>query len=319
MKKKALYFLLVLTLMTGYALSTSAASSKYVAKVNNVGIKSISLESAMNNFIENQKMLGVNVKKEDKDKLRRQILDQLIAAELLYQQSKKAGLGDLSKETDKQFEAIKKGFPSEGEFKKLLKERGITIKDLKEDIKKGVYIKAFLNKDVYKNIKVTEEEKKNEYEKNKDRLNIPERVKASQILIRVKPDASDKDKAAARKKIEELRKRALSGEDFAELAKKNSEDVSSSQGGDLGYFKRGDMVKPFEEAAFALKKGKISDVVETKFGYHIIKVTDKKTAHKLTYAEVQKDIERFLLNKRRKTAIDKFVENLKKKAKIVVY
>ena len=205
MKKKALYFLLVLTLMTGYALSTSAASSKYVAKVNNVGIKSISLESAMNNFIENQKMLGVNVKKEDKDKLRRQILDQLIAAELLYQQSKKAGLGDLSKETDKQFEAIKKGFPSEGEFKKLLKERGITIKDLKEDIKKGVYIKAFLNKDVYKNIKVTEEEKKNEYEKNKDRLNIPERVKASQILIRVKPDASDKDKAAARKKIEELR------------------------------------------------------------------------------------------------------------------
>ena len=110
----------------------------------------------------------------------------------------------------------------------------------------------------------------------------------------------------------------MSGEDFAKLAKENSEDASSSNGGDLGYFKKGDMVKPFEDTAFGLEKDQISPVIETQFGYHVIKVMDKKAAHSLTYEEVSEDIAKFLLNKHKRDEVNKTVDALRKNAKIEI-
>ena len=104
----------------------------------------------------------------------------------------------------------------------------------------------------------------------------PSSVRASHILIQVYPDDSQKEKKLAREKIENILMQAKAGENFAELARKYSEGPSSINEGDLGFFSRDMMVKPFEDAAFSLMKGEISDVVETQFGYHIIKVTDQK-------------------------------------------
>ena len=304
-----------------FVVSSNAASKKenFAAKVNGAGIKAVTLDAAVNNYIENQKMFGVTVKDEEKDKLKKDILNELISAELLYQTSQKAGLGDLSKEVDSQLENIKKGFGSDEEFQKVLKERGIETKDLKEDIKKGVYINAYLEKDIFSKLSpVTEDEKKQEYEANKDKLNVPDEVKASHVLIKVGEKATPEEKQKAKEKIDALRARAMSGEDFAKLAKENSEDGSASNGGDLGYFKQGDMVKPFEDAAFGLEKDQISPVVETQFGYHVIKVADKKAAHALTYEEVSKDIEKFLMNKHKRDAVNKNTESLRKNAKIEI-
>lgn len=302
-----------------WAVSGSAASSKFAAKVNGSGIKKATLDAAMTNFIENQKMFGMEVKEEDKSKLQKDILEELISAELLYQESKKAGLGNLKKQTEQQLENIKKGLGSNEEFQKILKDRGITENDLKEDIQKGVSIKEFLDKNVYKDISVSDAEKEEEYEKSKDKLNVPEQIKASHILILVKEDATDEDKKAALEKTEELRKRILSREDFAELAKENSADGSAVRGGDLGYFSKGQMVKPFEDAAFAMGIGDVSAVVETQFGYHIIKLTDKKEPRVLAYEEVRDDIEKFLTNKYRREKLDSLVQDLRKKAKIEIY
>jgi len=297
----------------------NAASQQFAAKVNGVGIKTQTLDAAVNNFMENQKAFGATVKPEEKDKLRKDILNELISAELLYQQSQKAGPGDLSKEVDSQLENIKKGFGSDQEFQKVLKERGIDVKDLKEDIKKGVYINAFLEKNIFsKMAPVSEEAKKKEYETNKDKLNMPEEVKASHILIKFSDKATPEEKQKAMEKIDALRARAISGEDFTELAKANSEDASAANGGDLGYFRRGEMVKPFEDAAFGLDKDQISPVVETQFGYHTLKVTDKKPARTLTYEEVSNDIATFLLNKSKRDEVNKFVEEARKKAKIEI-
>ncbi len=301
--------------------SSDAASQKedFAAKVNGVGIKKTTLDAAVNNFIENQKMLGTAVKDEEKDKLKKDILNELISAELLYQASQKAGLGDLSKDVDSQLESIKKGFGSDQEFQKVLKERGIEVKDLKEDVKKGISINAYLEKNVFSKLSpVTEDEKKQEYDTNKDKLNVPDEVKASHILIKVDEKATPEEKQKAKEKIEALRTRAMSGEDFAKLAKENSEDGSASNGGDLNYFRKGQMVKPFEDAAFGLEKDQISPVVETQFGYHVIKVTDKKAAHILTYEEVSKDIEKFLINKRKRDEVNKTLDVLKKNAKIEI-
>nr|MBU1328240.1 peptidylprolyl isomerase [Candidatus Omnitrophota bacterium] len=301
--------------------SSDAASQKegFAAKVNGVGIKKTTLDAAVNNFIENQKMFGTAVKEEEKDKLRKDILNELVSAELLYQESQKASLGDLSKDVDSQLGNIKKGFGSDQEFQKVLKERGIELKDLKEDIKKGISINAYLEKNVFSKLSpVTEDEKKQEYEANKDKLDVPDEVKASHVLIKAGEKATPEEKQKAKEKIEALRTRAMSGEDFAKLAKENSEDGSASNGGDLGYFRKGQMVKSFEDAAFGLEKDQISPVVETQFGYHVIKVTDKKAAHTLTYEEVSKDIEKFLIDKRKRDEVNKTLDALKKNAKIEI-
>jgi len=300
--------------------SASAAKENLAAKVNGIGIKKAVLETAVNNFIENQKMFGATVKDEEKEKLRKDVLNELISAELLYQASQKAGLGDMSKDVESQLENIKKSFRSQQEFDKVLKEKGVELKDIKEDIKKGVSINAYLEKNVFSKISpVTEEEKKQEYAANKDKLNVPDEVKASHILIKAGEKATPEEKEKAKGKIEALRTRAMSGEDFAKLAKENSEDGSASNGGDLGYFRKGDMVKPFEDAAFGMEKDQISPVVETQFGYHVIKVTDKRAAHTLTYEEVSKEIGDFLMNKRKRDAVNKTIDALKKSTKIEMF
>ena len=142
--------LMVVVLVLFCVVSSNAATQKeaFAAKVNGVGIKSTTLDAAVTNFIENQKMFGAKVKDEEKSQLKKDILNELVSAELLYQASQKAGLGDRSKDVDSQVENIKKGFGSEQEFQKVLSGRGIELKDLKEDIKKGVYINAYLEKEM---------------------------------------------------------------------------------------------------------------------------------------------------------------------------
>ena len=317
-KKLSIVVLAGLILVAGYVISSPAASSKYAAKVNGIGIKTMVLDMAVRNFMENQKAAGAEVKEGDEEILRKNILQELVSAEVLYQSSKKAELGDLKGIIKEHYKNFKQGLGTKEEFKAILKDRGISEKDLKKDVEKGIYIKTFVESQIYTGISVTDQEKRDEYEKRKDQLNIPDSVRASHILIKVEPGASDEVKKAAMEKIEELRKQAISGGDFAVLARDNSEDGSASRGGDLGYFKKGMMVKPFEDTAFALEKGQISKVVETQFGYHIMKLTDKKSARTLTFEEVEGDVQNFLLNTRRQAALSKFVEELKSKARIEI-
>ena len=123
-------------------------------------------------------------------------------------------------------------------------------------------------------------------------------------------------KTEARKKIEAVQQKLKDGGDFADLAKEYSEGPSSTKGGDLGYFGRGQMVKPFENAALALKPNEVSDIVETRFGYHIIKVFDIKPEQTLAYADVKsKIIERMKQEKIEKEA-GQYLDKLKKEAKI---
>ncbi len=119
------------------------------------------------------------------------------------------------------------------------------------------------------------------YQNNIARYNLPERRQARHILIKSATSASPEEKAASRKQIEEIAAKIKGGEDFATLAKERSEDTSAKQGGDLGLFGRGQMVKPFEDAVFAMKEGQVSDIVETPFGLHLIKL------EKIVAAKVQ--------------------------------
>ncbi len=155
-------------------------------------------------------------------------------------------------------------------------------------------------------VKVSEQEIREYYEDNLEAFKVKKQVRARHILFRLSPDAKKEEEEKVRKRAESVLKKARAGENFAELAKKYSEGPTKSKGGDLGYFSRGTMVKPFEDAAFALKKGEISDLVRTQFGYHIIKVEDIKEARTKTLDEVKEEIRKILIQtKCRELAYDK--------------
>ncbi|HIJ82117.1 MAG TPA: peptidylprolyl isomerase, partial [Desulfuromonadales bacterium] len=156
------------------------------------------------------------------------------------------------------------------------------------------------------------------YDQNPERFSRPESVRASHILIAAAATASADEKKKAREKAEKLLKELKGGADFAALAKANSADGSSQQGGDLGSFGKGQMVAPFEEAVFALKPGEVSNVVETQFGYHIIKLVEKSAAEKVEFKDVSAKIEEFLKAQKLNETVGEFLTNAKKTAKIEI-
>jgi peptidyl-prolyl cis-trans isomerase C len=156
------------------------------------------------------------------------------------------------------------------------------------------------------------------YEKNPDRFKQPEAIQASHVLIAVPQGADAAAKNAARAKAEDVLKQARGGADFAGLAKKYSNDASAPRGGDLGFFPRGQMVPEFEAAAFALQPGQVSDIVETPFGFHIIKVTGKRPARTVPFSEVAPQIEQYLRQEQQQEKTKAFIEQLKTSGKVEV-
>ncbi|MDK2970566.1 MAG: peptidyl-prolyl cis-trans isomerase [Candidatus Sumerlaeota bacterium] len=159
----------------------------------------------------------------------------------------------------------------------------------------------------------TEEEIGEAFEANKAKFSQPEEVTASHILLGFESGDSDEQKAEKKKKIEELRAKVLAGEDFAALAKEYSTCPSRARGGDLGSFTKGRMVPAFEEAAFKLEEGKVSDVVETQFGYHIIKVTKHQKAAEPTLENAREDI----INMIKEQKMTDLVAQIRKNSKVV--
>ena len=171
---------------------------------------------------------------------------------------------------------------------------------------------------VSEDVKVSAAEVKKFYDENPARYDEPEQVKASHILFRVQPNATAEEKAAKEKKAKEVLAKAKKG-NFEALAKEFGEDPTKDRGGDLGYFTKGRMVKPFEDAVWKLKVGQVSDLVETQFGFHIIKKTDHKKARKKPYDEVKESIERSLAARQRNQAIRDALAKWKEEANIEIF
>ncbi len=165
---------------------------------------------------------------------------------------------------------------------------------------------------------VSEEEIKKYYEEHKDQFEEKEKIRVSQVMIMIPPNAGPEKEKEAKAKIEEALKRAKKGEDFSKLAQEYAEgSPMGGRGGDLGYITRGRMMPEFETAAFSLKNiGDISDVVKTQFGYHIIKLTDRKPAHTQTLEEVRDRIVRQIEAQRRRDMRQELPQELRKKVAI---
>jgi peptidyl-prolyl cis-trans isomerase C len=237
---------------------------------------------------------------------------------LLYQAGQKMEYKDLDKQVNEKLAQGKARFPNEQDFAKALKELDMNESDLLDYTRRDLVISNFVEKTIISKITVSEDEARKFYDQNPDKFMRPESVRASHILIGVDSKASAEEKKAAREKADKLRKELTGGADFAALAKANSTCPSSQQGGDLGSFGKGQMVAPFEQAAFAMKPGEISEVVETQFGYHIIKVTEKKPEETVPLEEVKDRIKQYLTEEKSQKAVMDSVAALRKDA-VVVY
>ena len=247
------------------------------------------------------------------------VLDRLVESELLYQESRKKNIRVEAQAIEDQLKEIKQRFPNETEFKNALERMNITEAEIKSQIEKGIAINSLIKTQITDKIVISEKECKDFYDAHPQFFKQGEQVKASHILIKVAPDANESQKAQARKKIETIQKKLKNGEDFGAMAREYSEGPSRERSGDLGYFGRGQMVKPFETAAFAMTSGQISDMVETQFGYHLIKVYDKKPAKTMAYSEVKERITQHLKQQKAQQEVDRYVDELKKNAKIEKY
>lgn len=250
------------------------------------------------------------------DQIRSQVLENLVARELLYQESQKKGIKISEEEVNKQLINVKAQFPNEAEFNNALIRMNLTEASIKEKLQRDLALKKLIEDEVAPKVTVSDSDIRAFYENNPETFKQPERVKASHILIKVDPKADASQKAEAQKKIDSVQAKLQKGEDFGALAKEYSEGPTGPKGGDLGYFTRGQMVKPFEEAAFAMKPGEVSGMVETRFGYHLIKVTDKTPEGTMPYEDVKERLAEFLKQQKIQEEINVYVKRLEEKSKI---
>ncbi|MCD6352630.1 MAG: peptidylprolyl isomerase [Proteobacteria bacterium] len=252
-------------------------------------------------------------------KIKKDILERLINHELLYQESQKSGIKVEKAAVDNQFKKFKEQVSKEGGFADWLTQMKLTENEVLSQFEQGLSIQQFIDKQFGEKVTITDEKARLFYDGHPEFFKQPSKIKASHILIKVDPKADETKKAEARKQIEKIQKRLQQGDDFATLAKEFSQCPSSANGGDLGYFNRGQMVKPFEEAASNLKPGELSGIVETTFGYHLIKVYDKKPEAVTAFGDIKDKLKQHLKQKEIEKEVKLYVEDLKKKAKIETF
>lgn len=285
---------------------SSQRQSYYIAEVNESGITSDQLQSVFLNTISQYDDTTLSgLEQSAIVSLKKNILNHLIDHELLYQQAQKEKVKISNDEINLEIDKIKANLSSPEEFNEALKASNITLARLKEDIKKQLMINSVLE-ETRNQVSISDEELLEYYNENKESFLEPEQVRARHILLETEEEANNL--------LLQL-KEGLT--DFAELAKEKSIGPSAPSGGDLGFFSRGQMVKEFEDAAFFLEPGEISGVVQSEFGYHIIKSEEKKEEYSPTFEEAKERISNTLKNQRENEAILALTSKLREDAVIV--
>jgi peptidyl-prolyl cis-trans isomerase C len=322
------YFPAIMTCILTILITASAYPSRAVsepekqprqiaAKVNGNAIYVDQLDSLIEKEIKTFKKYGARtIPPHMMDRLRKKALNKAIEQELLRQESEKVTVPDLDRKVDEKLKELKGKYPSDEHFRERMSANSRTEGDLRESLAKTIYIDEYMKQKGLTNIEIPEEDIRAYYESNPRAFQREEMVKVSHILILVEKDAGKDKKARALDKAEKIRDEIIKGKDFGESAKEHSQDGYALQGGDMGYIKRGFMPPEFDKAAFALEKGHVSEVVETRHGYHIIKLADKKPAGKVPYTEMRNFIEKYLRERIEKDKFEAHMAELKKNAKI---
>ena len=285
-----------------------------VARVNGETIQKWEFDDAVRRI---EARAGSPIPVEKRDQLLRGVLDQLVAYHLIAQESRARKMGPTDADVDARIAQIKGTFPNEEAFQKGIAAQGLGLEQLRAQARMSLEVAKFLESEV--KVAVTDVEVDAFYRQNLDRFKQADSVHARHILIGVPqnatPDAKKQARTAAQVVVGQLKR----GAPFEEVAKKMSSDTGSAQnGGDLGFFPKGQMTPAFEKAAFGLKAGETSGIVETPFGFHIIRVLERRDARTAPLEEVSGQIKEFLTQGQREKKLEDLVTQAKTKAKIEI-
>ncbi len=245
-------------------------------------------------------------------------LRDLIDSQLLVQQAAELGI-NADAEVVKRLDAIRlqMKLPSMEALEQAVEKQGMNYEDFKQNLRENILTQQVINREVGSRVQVTPQEISTYYEQHKKELERPEGVRIQQILV-----STDGKKAeeipALQKKAEEVLARARKGEDFAELAKKESDDPSAANGGDAGFFERGNMAPEIETVAYALKKNQISDITRTKFGFLILKLLEHTQAGVPPQAEAEAAIHERIYYQKIQPALREYLTKLRQESYITI-
>lgn len=296
---------------------TPLALPEVVATVNGQNITREDLEKVFNAAVQasgaqvsdlapDQQLAGYN-----------QLLQDLILDKLVDEAAAKEQVTDA--DVDAEIAKIKAQFPDAAAFDAQLAQAGMTPEKLRENIRDGLMQSRWMQSQV-KPADITPEKAREFYDANPQEFDQPETVKASHILFMVDAEATPEVAAQKEEAAKKAAERASKGEDFTALAKELSEEPGASEsGGDLGFFPKDRMVPEFAEAAFVQEVGTVGQPVKTQFGWHVIKVTDKKPAGKVPFDEVQEQITGYLKSQSQREAVQAVLNKLKESAKIETF
>ena len=253
----------------------------------------------------------------DLQAVRQAALDIMIDNELLYQKAKEAGITVTDAEAKEEAERLRKALGGPETSSAFLKEIGASDADLVAQVRRTISIGRFVDQKVASGIEVGDKEARAWYDANPQMMTRPEAAHIRQIVVRVAPDAPPAARAAARQKVEEILKSLQGGEDFAALAKRHSDGPEAARGGDGGWIWAGSSALPaVERAALSLKPGQTSDILESRRGFHIVQVTERRPAGTIPFEEAKERIVARLKDEERQTRVKAYVGTLRASARI---
>jgi peptidyl-prolyl cis-trans isomerase C len=286
--------------------------SDIVATVNGQPIRKMDLDNTIQGFcLEQYRKTADQLTPTEKSELQELAVEKLLARELIFQEAMTFGIVAEESAIDAERQKIVANFPSEDEFFSTLEKAGIDAMMYHRMLRQDITVNMMTDKKLEELPEPTEDQINAMYEERSKQMVRKGRVRASHILVK----AEGEDKSSALETIQSLKDQSIE-DDFAALAKSHSACPSSTGGGDLGWFRKGDMVKSFEEAAFSQELGVVGDPVETQFGYHLIKVTEREKNSPLTLEEARPQIVNVIKGEAGSKLIAEWVEELKRRAVI---
>jgi len=247
------------------------------------------------------------------EEARQNIIDQLIEDRLLASEAKKVNIEVNDKDVAARIDEMRRRVGSKEQFERALGEQNLTESDLKKRYREQTMIRRLVDQKVGSTITMTPVEANDYYNAHKEEFIQPEQIKLLNILI--KPNEyRPPDKAGDTAKT--VLKRLQEGGDFAALAREYSEGPGASEGGLMGYVKKGDLMPEIEKVVFNMKPGEVSSILQTGLGYHIFKVEERLEPKTLGLSEVRRDVEESIYREKARKKLKSWIEGLKKNAYI---
>jgi peptidyl-prolyl cis-trans isomerase SurA len=306
-------------LLCGPVSLCEAVVDRVVAVVNQEIITLSEIEKWINPLKEEIVAQDRLEKREQVQALCRQVLEKLIEEKLIEQEVKKSEIKVSSKEIEAALEEVKRrNTATQEDLEKALAVEGLTLEAYKKQIEKGLKRQKLIHWSVKVEEKAGEKELREFYQKNMDRYRIKETYRPAQILFIVPKGAALEEIREIRKKCQKVLERIKRGENFGEMALLYSEDFSNKNHGDLGDFKRGDLLPAFEKEALRLKVGEVSGIVRTEYGFHIIKLLDRRGMDPLPFEEVLERVKADFYDSEMEKAFKQYLSTLKEKSVIEI-